>query len=111
MAIRAIEPSLNHNEGRHELPLCYDYIFHQVSKKPKPPTPHSPTKPLPSTEKGGPGRLRTPSRNSSRNCLEKSRRDEVPSVFLSPAEKNGFPFVLRGVWASWCIFRAEWDYA
>ena len=26
--------------------------------------------------------------------LEKSRRDEVPSVFLSPAEKNGFPFVL-----------------
>ena len=28
------------------------------------------------------------------SCLEKSRRDEVPSVFLSPAEKNGFPFVL-----------------
>ena len=26
--------------------------------------------------------------------LEKSRRDEVPSVFLNPAEKNGFPFVL-----------------
>ena len=29
--------------------------------------------------------------------LEKSRRDEVPSVFLSPAEENGFSFVLRGV--------------
>ena len=28
------------------------------------------------------------------NCLEKSRRDEVPSVFLSPAEKKGFPFVM-----------------
>ena len=26
--------------------------------------------------------------------LEKSRRDDVPSVFLSPAEKNGFPFIL-----------------
>ena len=26
--------------------------------------------------------------------LKKSRRDEVPSVFMSPAEKNGFPFVL-----------------
>ena len=26
------------------------------------------------------------------SCLEKSRRDEVPSVFLSPAEFVGFPF-------------------
>ena len=26
--------------------------------------------------------------------LEKSRRDEVTSVFLSPAEKSGLPYVL-----------------
>ena len=30
--------------------------------------------------------------NALNNDLEKSRRDEVPSVFLSPAEFYGFPF-------------------
>ena len=35
-----------------------------------------------------------PTKHAGGGSLEKSRRDKVPSVFLSPAEKNGFPFVL-----------------
>ena len=38
--------------------------------------------------------IATPFLCPNKYCLEKSRRDEVSSVFLSPAEKNGFPFVL-----------------
>ena len=28
-------------------------------------------------------------------CWENSLRDEVPSIFFSPAEKNGFPFFYK----------------
>ena len=59
MAIRAIEPSFNRNEGRHELPHCYDSLLRKVIKKPESPTPHNPTEPLLNTEKRGPGRPRT----------------------------------------------------
>ena len=43
--------------------------------------------------------------------LEKSRRDEVPSVFLSPAEFFGFPFFSWSVCESWSVLGAKWDYA
>ena len=59
MAIRAISPSLNRNEGRHDLPHCYDSLLRKAVRKPNPPTPHSPTEPLLNTEKRGPGRPRT----------------------------------------------------
>ena len=56
--IRAIDPSLNRNEGRHELPHCYDSIIKKTIKRPPPPEPHDPSEPRLITEKRGPGRPR-----------------------------------------------------
>ena len=56
--IRAFDPSLNRNEGRHELPHCYDSIIKKYIKRPSPPVPHDPSEPRLITEKRGPGRPR-----------------------------------------------------
>ena len=56
--IRALDPSLNRNEGRHELPHCYDSIIKKTIKRPAPPVPHDPSEPKLNTEKRGPGRPR-----------------------------------------------------
>ena len=55
VAIRAIAPSLNRNEGRHQLPHCYDTIISKAIKKPEPPEPH-PSEPLLNTARRPPGR-------------------------------------------------------
>ena len=57
--IRAIQPSLNRNEGRLELPHCYDTLIRNAIKKPDPPATHTPNEPRLQTERRAPGRPRT----------------------------------------------------
>ena len=56
--IRALSPSLNRNEGRHDLPHCYDSLIRAAIKTPEPPQPHQPNEPRLSTSKRAPGRPR-----------------------------------------------------
>ena len=58
VAIRAIAPSLNRNEGRHQLSHRYDTIVRNTIKKPEPPEPHDPSEPLLNTARRPPGRPR-----------------------------------------------------
>ena len=57
--IRALSPSPNRNEGRHELPHCYDTLIRNAIKKPDPPVTHTPEEPRLQTERRAPGRPRT----------------------------------------------------
>ena len=57
--IRGLSPSLNRNEGRHQLPHCYDTLIKGFVKKPETPETHSADEPLLSTAKRPPGRPRT----------------------------------------------------
>ena len=56
--ICAISPSLNRNEGRHELPHCYDTLIRNAIKKPDHPITHTPDEPRLQTERRAPGRPR-----------------------------------------------------
>ena len=79
IAIRAISPSLNRNEGRHNLPHCYDSLIRKVVKKPELPIPHNPSEPLLNNEKRGPGRPRTrPSASEDHTAIK-----EVASPIVS----------------------------
>ena len=57
--IRALSPSLNRNEGRHDLPHCYDSLLKETIKRPKPPETHQTSEPRLCTAKRPPGRPRT----------------------------------------------------
>ena len=59
MYIRALSPTLNRNEGRHNLPHCYDSLIKKVIKKPGPPDPHRANETLLNTTKRPPGRPRS----------------------------------------------------
>ena len=57
--IRAYSPTLNRNEGRHDLPHCYDTLIRNNIKKPDPPPTHNPSEPRLQTKRRAPGRPRT----------------------------------------------------
>ena len=74
MAIRALSPSLNRNEGRHTLPHCWDSPLKATIKKPKPPATHDPAEPRLSTQRRPPGRP----------CLIHRREEETLAKTIEP---------------------------
>ena len=70
--IRGLSPSLNRNEGRHQLPHCYDSIIKGFTKKPDPPETHSADEPRLNTTKRPPGRPRNQQNNEISETAPKS---------------------------------------
>ena len=66
--IRGLAPTLNRNEGRHELPRCYDSLISKFVRKPPPPLPHQPSEPRLSTARRPPGRPRASDSTSSQEA-------------------------------------------
>ena len=81
--IRAISPSLNRNEGRHDLPHCYDTLIRKAIKKPEPPPTHNPDEPRLVTEKRAPGRPRT--RPSVTDDQSQTTAKELSSPIVYPS--------------------------
>ena len=81
--IRAIQPSLNRNEGRHELPHCYDTLIRNAIKKPDPPATHTPNEPRLQTERRAPGRPRTQPPGSDNQSQTSAKEFSSPTVVAS----------------------------
>ena len=86
--IHGLSPSLNRNEGRHQLPHCYDSIMKGFVKKPKPLDVHSADKPLLTTAKRPLGRPRTNRINLMGKTAPKSIEDQNNKTVPKTAETH-----------------------
>ena len=86
--ISTLSPSLNRNEGRHDLPHCYDSLLKETIKRPTPPEVHQATEPRLNTSKRPPGRPRTtlPS-NSQNDTMAKTITSPVGSQEKTAAKR------------------------
>ena len=87
MAIRALSPSLNRNEGRHTLPHCWDSLIKAAIKKPEPPATHDPAEPRLSTQKRAPGRPRTNHRSQDDETLAKTVQPPAIAQLAQPTHR------------------------
>ena len=87
--IRALSPSLNRNEGRHDLPHCYDTLIRNAIRTPEPPQPHQTSEPRLSNAKRAPGRPRV--RPLPPEDQEKTLAKSLPS----PSQTNNHGMTTR----------------
>ena len=83
--IRALSPSINREEARHNLPRNYDSLIRDNLKKPLRPRAHQPGEPRLHTAPRGPGRPRTQPTEPAEDTM---RPETMPSIAADTAIEN-----------------------